>query len=104
MLREADRLYGLKLGYDTDLARGSPGHAVLFRAIQWASARGMTSLDLGPDSDFKAYWGGTLEPMGSVHAFPPGLFGTAAVMQLTGNALIRRVRTRFSRPNDERRH
>lgn len=90
-LVEDKRLYGLKFSYDLDFARSSPGHLIILRIIEWAETRGISSLDLGGDSEFKAHWSGTLEPLGSVYGFPRGIRGAAAMAALASGAATRRL-------------
>ncbi len=93
-LAETNRLYGLKFGYDADFARASPGHVIILRVMEWAAVHGISSLDLGGDSEFKAHWNGELEEMGSVHGLPGGVRGAAAVVGLAWPAAARRFRAR----------
>lgn len=91
-LVEGSRLFGLKFGYDAAFARASPGHAIILRIMEWAGDRGISSLDLGGESEFKAHWNGELERMGTVYGLPGGVRGVGAVVRLAWPAVARRLR------------
>lgn len=70
--------YILKIGYEPELAKLSPGGLLLKRVIAAAIARGLTRVDLlGDDMPWKRDWTGNLRPHQTFFAFGRGPVGQA---------------------------
>jgi CelD/BcsL family acetyltransferase involved in cellulose biosynthesis len=78
-LRGQGRIALLKISYDPEFARHSPGHVLRCRILQRESERGEIAVySMGPESSWKARWATRIEPMTRLRVYGPGLASTAA--------------------------
>ena len=78
-LRAQGRIALLKISYDPEFARHSPGHVLRCRILQRESERGEIAVySMGPESPWKVRWATRIEPMARLRVYGPGLVSTAA--------------------------
>lgn len=93
----ADAYYGLKVGYDPERSRLSPGILLQDDTVRYSFENGLRRFEfLGADEPYKLNWTKTCRRLSSVHAFARDLRGTAwwlkrtvlrpAVKKLRGDA------------------
>jgi CelD/BcsL family acetyltransferase involved in cellulose biosynthesis len=70
-----DSFCGLKLTYDEDFARYSPGSLLLNELLGACWRNGTCQLQLGPDGSYKRRWTSQESPVGSCFIFRRGLYG-----------------------------
>lgn len=76
LLRDRDRLYDLKGGYDEDFRPFGPGKLLLERLLAHASESGLQSLELlGTDEPYKLQWTSMVRTRVLVQAFAPSPAG-----------------------------
>lgn len=96
-------VFGIKLSYNENFASASPGYLLICKIMEWAHARGISTLNLGGhESMFKAHWGGEPIEIASLYAFQRSFTGTymyaahigwkEALKQLPGMTSIKTLR------------
>lgn len=90
-----DRFWLLKIGYDKQFARCSPGALLMLHTLSYAATRGLDSYEfLGRPEPWTHNWTQSLRPCVSLRAYPPGWRGSAAQI----GALVRFVWKGLSKP------
>lgn len=96
MVEEDGALWLLKIGYDEDFAKASPGMLLLLEVIRAAAAQGLERVEfLGKASDWTAFWTRDLRPHIRLRYYPRNLAGLAALVRDGGVLALRRGRRRL---------
>jgi CelD/BcsL family acetyltransferase involved in cellulose biosynthesis len=75
-----DRLWLLKIGYDEDFGRCSPGMLLLLESTRWAANRGLRSVELlGTPAPWTDMWTEEIRPCVTVAVYPVRPRGIAAL-------------------------
>lgn len=94
----------LKIGYDEQFARVSPGELLLMEALRDAQSRGLTTLHfLGAYEPWQERWGAVRKPVITLREYPIGFSGLAALAS-DGAAAARRRLSCFRRVHRPSRH
>ena len=73
------RFWLLKVGYDEDFARCSPGHLLMIETLRYAAERGLQTFEfLGSAEPWTSVWTTQVRPCLSVWAYPYNCRGLAA--------------------------
>ena len=100
---EQDGRYSLlKIGFDEEFARCSPGNLLMLHAVQTAAERGLTSFEfLGIEEAWTELWTRDVRECIELHVYPMSLWGVLAMgdmaTELVGRAVGRGVRAIRSR-------
>jgi CelD/BcsL family acetyltransferase involved in cellulose biosynthesis len=89
-----DRFWLLKIGYDEDFARCSPGMLLMLESTRWAANRGLRSVELlGTPAPWTDMWTEEVRPCVTVGVYPAGPRGIAALVADGTRHAARRVAT-----------
>ncbi len=73
------RFWLLKVGYDEDFGRCSPGHLLMIETLRYAAERGLQTFEfLGSAEPWTSVWTTQVRPCLSVWAYPYNCRGLAA--------------------------
>lgn len=79
-METAGRFYLLKIGYDEQYRRCSPGILLMLHTVAYAASRGLKSYELlGDEEDWTRQWTRDARPMAAVVAYPWSWRGVAAL-------------------------
>jgi CelD/BcsL family acetyltransferase involved in cellulose biosynthesis len=98
------RLWLLKVGYDPEVARCSPGSLLMVETIRYAVARELRSLEfLGAEEPWTAVWTEAARPCVALHAYPARPRGALALaaggIGVAARSLARRAPKLRRRPH-----
>jgi hypothetical protein len=72
----------LKIGYDAEFNRCSPGNLLMLHTIGYAARRGLSSYEfLGSPAPWTAHWTSTLRPYANVRMYPFSILGQLALLK-----------------------
>ena len=87
------RFWLLKIGYDEEFARCSPGALLMLETLRYAAARGLHSYEfLGVDEPWLQVWTRQVRPCVMLRAYPANALGIAALVADAAKFTWRRVR------------
>jgi CelD/BcsL family acetyltransferase involved in cellulose biosynthesis len=90
----------LRIGYDDQFARVSPGQLLMLHTVDWALQRGLERYEiLGKEEAWNRQWKAEPRPLLRVMTFPPGARSLAALGVRLGEAARYRLRS-YRRPSD----
>src|SRR5690242_3110848 len=90
----------LRIGYDDQFARVSPGQLLMLHTVDWALERGLERYEiLGKEEAWNRQWKAEPRPLLRVMTFPPGARSLAALGVRLGEAARYRLRS-YRRPSD----
>lgn len=90
----------LRIGYDDQFARVSPGQLLMLHTVDWALQRGLERYEiLGKEEAWNRQWKAEPQPLVRVMTFPPGARSLAALGVRLGEAARYRLRS-YRRPSD----
>lgn len=90
MVEDHDALWMLKIGYDEQFAKASPGTLLMIDVVRDAAERGLDRVEfLGKASAWTAFWTTDVRSLSRLYFFPFNLAGLAA---LAGRGLIQAIR------------
>jgi len=78
-VESGERFWLLKVGYNEDFARCSPGHLLMIETLRYAAQRGLQTFEfLGSAEPWTQVWTTSVRPCVSVWAYPNNVRGAAA--------------------------
>ncbi|HXD58507.1 MAG TPA: GNAT family N-acetyltransferase [Thermoleophilaceae bacterium] len=90
----------LRIGYDDQFARVSPGQLLMLHMVDWALGRGLERYEiLGKEEAWNRQWKAEPRPLLRVMTFPPGARSLAALGVRLGEAAGYRLRS-YRRPSE----
>jgi CelD/BcsL family acetyltransferase involved in cellulose biosynthesis len=97
-----DRLWLLKIGYDEDFGRCSPGMLLMLESARWAANRGLRSVELlGTPAPWTDMWTEEVRPCVTVGVYPARPRGMAALVtdgtRYTASHVATQIETRRGR-------
>ncbi len=92
LIEQAGRLWQLKIGYDEQWARFSPGRVLMFDILRWADAQGLEAVEyLGQGGAWQSNWPVAFTDHHTVRFYPPTLTGGAVFAADTAEYLWRKT-------------
>jgi CelD/BcsL family acetyltransferase involved in cellulose biosynthesis len=88
-LRAQGRIALLKISFDPEVARQSPGHVLRFKILQRECEKGqIQAYSMGAESQWKLHWATRVEPVVKVRVYGGGLLGRVAYLAGPGTRTV----------------